>query len=112
MIVALMTLETTLKAASAQRTPTPSTTEGTPSPSAADAAAGVKRIAGTVALAASMAVPRSWLGVSGAGAGAPTKARLRKAVQNARTTQTVASLVRAITSISPVTSNNADHVQH
>ena len=56
--MALMTLETTLKAASMQRIPTPKTTEG--APSAAMAAVGVIRTAGTAAAAAtSSGVPRS-----------------------------------------------------
>lgn len=68
-----MTLETALKAANMQRIPTPKTTEGMP-PSAAMAAVGVMRTAGTAAPAAiSSGVPRS----CACGAGAFKKATLQ-----------------------------------
>ena len=88
MTVALMTLETALKAASMQRMPTPKTTEGMP-PSAAMAAVGVMRTAGTAAPAAiSRGVPRS----CACGPGAPRKATLRSATNVTSATHSVISL--------------------
>mmetsp|Transcript_29874 Transcript_29874/g.71132 ORF Transcript_29874/g.71132 Transcript_29874/m.71132 type:complete len:142 (+) Transcript_29874:136-561(+) len=88
--VALMTLETALNAASMHRIPTPSTTDGMPSPSAAIASVGVIITAGTAAPAATSrgVVPRS----CAAGAGPLTKARQRRATHAARATQAVISL--------------------
>ena len=87
-MVALMTLETALKAASMQRMPTPKTTEGMP-PSAAMAAVGVMRTAGTAAPAAiSRGVPRS----CACGPGAPRKATLRSATNATSATHSVISL--------------------
>ena len=83
-----MTLETALKAASMQRMPTPKTTEGMP-PSAAMAAVGVMRTAGTAAPAAiSRGVPRS----CACGPGAPRKATLRSATNATSATHSVISL--------------------
>ena len=60
--------------------PTPSTTEGMPSPSAAMAAVGVRSAAGTAALAAiSRGVPRS----CACGAGALRKAMLHRSAMHA-----------------------------
>ena len=72
------------------RIPTPSTTDGMPSPSAAIAAVGVIITAGTAAPAATSrgVVPRS----CAAGAGPLTKARQRRATHAARATQAVISL--------------------
>ena len=72
------------------RIPTPSTTDGMPSPSAAIAAVGVIITAGTAAPAATSrgVVPRS----CAAGAGPLTKAMQRRATQAARATQAVISL--------------------
>ena len=95
--VALMTLETALKAASMQRMPTPKTTEGAP-PSAAMAAVGVMRTAGTAALAAiSRGVPRS----CACGPGAPRKATLRSATNATSVTHSVINLdERAMATVS------------
>ena len=83
--MALMTLDTALKAASMQRMPTPKTTEGAP-PSAAIAAEGVIRTAGTAAPAISSGVPRS------CGGAVPRKAMLRRARQASSPTHPVISL--------------------
>ena len=85
-----MTLETALKAASMQRMPTPSTTDGMPSPSAAIAAVGVIMTAGTAAPPATSSgvLPRSCV----TGAGPLRKARLCKAMHATRATQAVISL--------------------
>lgn len=86
-MVALMTLETALKAASMQRMPTPNTTEG--APSAAIAAVGVMRTAGTAAPAAiSSGVPRS----CACGPGAPRNATLRTATNATSATHSVINL--------------------
>ena len=70
--------------------PTPSTTDGMPSPSAAIAAVGVIMTTGTAAPAATSrgVLPRSCV----AGAGLPRKARLRRAPHAARATHAVISL--------------------
>lgn len=83
--VALMTLDTALKAASMQRMPTPKTTEGA-LPSAAIAAVGVMRTAGTAAPAISSGVPRS------CGGAVPRKAMLRRARHANSATHPVISL--------------------
>ena len=82
-----MTLETALKAASMQRMPTPNTTEG--APSAAMAAVGVMRTAGTAAPAAiSSGVPRS----CACGPGVPRNATLRTATNATSATHSVINL--------------------
>ena len=83
--VALMTLDTALIAASMQRMPTPKTTEGA-LPSAAIAAVGVMRTAGTAAPAISSGVPRSCSGA------VPRKAMLRRARHANSATHPVISL--------------------